>query len=80
MKTILSFLAVLALSVLAMALGSGQLAAASLLPAVGTAALFAAASTDRLPRRRTAPNSRGTASGQSWPGAAACTLCVDPAS
>ena len=80
MKTILAFLAVLALSVLAMALGSDQFDAGALLSAVAAAALLATAFTDRLPRRRLAPDSDGMPSGQPRPREASCALCFDPAS
>jgi len=80
MKTITTFLAVLVLSGLAMRLGSGQLDAGALLSAVGAAALLATASTDRLPRRRSAPESEGMPSGQPWPREESCALCSDPAS
>ncbi len=52
MKTLVTFLAALAVSVLAMALGSGRIDFGSLLPAGVAAALVAAAFTDRQPRPR----------------------------
>ncbi len=80
MKTFIIFLAALAASVLAMAAGSGRVDPGSLLTSVGTAALLAAASTDRLPLRRLSRNDRrGPAdcdapSGR--PGESVCVFCA----
>ncbi len=85
MKTLLLFLAGLAVAILVMALGSGRLDTGALLAATGAAALLASAFTDRLPHPRLQLTAVSSAASAPAPAAqppldSPCGLCTGTAS